>query len=109
MVMDLTKKKCEPCEGGVMPFTNEEAEMHLKYVEKWKLVGNKIEKGFEFKDFEKAMKFVNKIAVVAEREGHHPNILIHSWNKVKLEIYTHAIGGLSINDFILAAKIDKIK
>ncbi|HLC59070.1 MAG TPA: 4a-hydroxytetrahydrobiopterin dehydratase [archaeon] len=107
--MDLTKKKCEPCEGGIMPFTNEESEMHLKYVNKWKLIGIKIEKDFDFKDFEKALKFVNKVAAIAEKEGHHPNILIHSWNKVKLEIYTHSIGGLSVNDFILAAKIDKIK
>jgi len=65
-----------------------------------------IEREFTFKNFKKAMVFVNKVAELAESEGHHPNILLHSWNKVRLTFYTHAIGGLSENDFIMAAKVN---
>lgn len=86
-----------------------EADSFLKQVPEWKLVGNKIERGFKFKNFIQAMKFVNNVADLVEQEGHHPDILVYSWNHVKLTTYTHAIGGLSENDFILAAKIDKIK
>jgi 4a-hydroxytetrahydrobiopterin dehydratase len=107
--MDLTKKHCVPCEGGVKPFTKQQARKYLEQVKSWKLVGNKIEREFKFKNFLQAMKFVNNVAQLAEDEGHHPDILLYSWNHVKLTTYTHAIGGLSENDFILAAKIDKIK
>jgi len=106
--MDLTKKHCVPCEGGIPPMSKSEAEKYLKEVKGWQLVGNKIEKELKFKNFKQAMKFVNKVADLAEEEGHHPDILVYSWNKVKIMTYTHAIGGLSENDFILAAKIDKI-
>ncbi|MBI4010504.1 MAG: 4a-hydroxytetrahydrobiopterin dehydratase [Candidatus Aenigmarchaeota archaeon] len=106
--MDLTKKHCVPCEGGVPPMSKEETEKYLKEVKGWQLVGNKIEKDLKFRNFKKAMVFVNRVAGLAEKEGHHPDILVYSWNKVKLITYTHAIGGLSENDFILAAKIDKI-
>ncbi len=105
---DLTKKKCVPCEGGTPPFTTKEAEDYLKQVKDWKLVGNKIERDLKFKDFVAAMKFINKVADLAEQEQHHPDITVYSWNKVKLVTYTHAIGGLSENDFILAAKINKL-
>lgn len=106
--MDLTKKHCVPCEGGIPPMNKKEAEKYLKEVRGWQLIGNKIEKDLKFKNFKKAMEFVNKVAELAEEEGHHPDILVYSWNKVKLMTYTHAIGGLSENDFILAAKIDKL-
>lgn len=106
--MDLTKKHCVPCEGGIPPMSKEEAEKYLKEVKGWQLVGNKIEKDLKFRNFKQAMEFVNKVAELAEEEGHHPDILIYSWNKVKLMTYTHAIGGLSENDFILAAKIDEL-
>lgn len=86
----------------------EEAQKYLKKVDGWKLVGNKIEKNYKFKDFKQAMQFINKIADLAEKEGHHPNMFLHSWNRVKISTYTHAIGGLSENDFILAAKIDDL-
>ena len=81
----------------------------LHEVEDWELSDNagKILREFKFKDFVEAMEFVNKVAKLAEREGHHPNFDIR-WNKVKLELWTHAIGGLSENDFILAAKINKL-
>ncbi len=106
--MDLTKKHCVPCEGGIPPMSKSEAEKYLKEVKGWQLVGNKIEKELKFKNFKKAMEFVNKVADLAEEEGHHPDILVYSWNKVKLMTYTHAIGGLSENDFILATKIDNL-
>ena len=106
--MDLTKKHCVPCEGGIPPMDKEEAEKYLKQIKSWELVGNKIEKELKFKNFKKAMEFVNKVAELAEEEVHHPDILVYSWNKVKITTYTHAIGGLSENDFILAAKIDKL-
>lgn len=86
---------------------SKEAKKYLKGIKKWKLVGNKIERNFIFKNFQQAMKFVNRVADLAEREEHHPDILVYSWNKVKLVIYTHSIGGLSENDFALAAKINK--
>lgn len=87
--------------------SGEEAEALLEKVEGWKLKENKIRKVYRFKDFKESMRFVNKVADLAEEEGHHPDILV-SWNKVTLTLTTHAIGGLSRNDFILAAKIDKI-
>ena len=107
--MDLTKKKCVPCEGGIPPFTEKQAKDYLKQVKGWKLVGNKIERSLAFEDFMQAVKFVNKVADLAEEEQHHPDILLHSWNKMKLTVYTHVINGLSENDFILAAKIDKLR
>lgn len=106
--MDLTEKKCVPCEGGIPAFTEKQAKAYLKQIRGWKLVKNKIEKNLEVEDFVQALKFVNKVADLAEEEQHHPDILIHSWNKVKITLYTHVINGLSENDFILAAKIDKL-
>ncbi len=87
--------------------TEKEAKAMLTKVEGWELRENKIRKTYRFKDFKESMKFVNKVADLAEEEGHHPNIFI-SWNKVTLTLTTHAIGGLSDNDFIMAAKIDRI-
>ncbi len=88
--------------------SREEAEALLEKVEGWKLKENKIQRTYRFKDFKESMKFVNRVADLAEEEGHHPDIAI-SWNKVTLTLTTHAISGLSQNDFILAAKINKIK
>ncbi len=104
----LTNKKCVPCEGGVPPLTREEAEKLLAQVsDKWRLGEKSISADFKFKDFKESMAFVGKVAEIAEAEGHHPNIQIN-YNKVKIELWTHSIGGLSENDFILAAKIDSI-
>ncbi|HVS79824.1 MAG TPA: 4a-hydroxytetrahydrobiopterin dehydratase [Candidatus Paceibacterota bacterium] len=88
-----------------------ESEELLKEIsDGWKLVDNKeIRKEFAFKDFPEALAFVNKVGAIAETEGHHPNIFLHDWNKVDLTLSTHAIGGLSENDFILAAKIDTLR
>ena len=108
---ELAKKRCIPCEGGVEPYTPDEAgEMMQQLAPDWMLVDDAhlLVREFRFKDFAQAMAFANKIAVVAEEEGHHPDLSI-SWGAVGVELSTHAIGGLSENDFILAAKIDEIK
>ena len=104
---DFSQQHCVPCEGGTAPLSRTDAEETMKHVHGWVLVsdGKTIFRDFEFKDFKEAMVFVNKVADIAESEGHHPDISIW-WNKVKLELSTHAIGGLSTNDFILAAKIN---
>ncbi len=107
--MDLTQKKCVACEGGVEPFTKEQAAEYLKETPGWRILpdGLKIEREFKFKNFKESMAFVNKVADLAESEGHHPDIHI-LYNHVHLELSTHAIGGLSENDFILAAKINRL-
>lgn len=81
----------------------------MKHIPKWQLSpdGKSISRDFTFVDFKQAMEFVNKVAEIAEKEGHHPDLNI-KWNKVRLECSTHAIGGLSTNDFILAAKVDAV-
>ena len=106
---DLASKHCVPCEGGMPPATKEEAEILLGRVKDWKLSGDAkhISKEFKFKNFLEAMAFANKITAIAEEEGHHPDLSI-GWGRVGVELTTHAIKGLSENDFILAAKIDKI-
>jgi 4a-hydroxytetrahydrobiopterin dehydratase len=106
---DLTQQHCIPCEGGVAPLDKAAAEETMKHVPKWVLAddGKNISREFTFKDFKEAMVFVNKVADIAEAEGHHPDISIN-WNKVKLELSTHVIGGLSTNDFIVAAKVDTL-
>ena len=105
---DLAQKKCVPCEGGVPPLGKAEVERLLYQVSGWSLSGKWITKEFKFKNFVAAMKFVNRVADLAEEEGHHPDINIH-YNIVRFDIWTHAINGLSENDFILAAKIDALK
>ncbi len=106
--MELARKKCVPCEGGIAPLGPEEAKAYLKQVDAgWSLAGDRIAREFRFRDFREAMSFVNKVAGIAEAEGHHPDIHIR-WNRVRLELYTHAIKGLHENDFIVAAKIDAL-
>jgi len=106
---DLTKKTCKPCEGGVSAMSKSQAEQMLKNISGWELClkENKISKTFKFGDFYKTMAFVNAIAWVAGRENHHPQMEV-SYGKCKIDLSTHAIGGLSENDFILAAKIDAL-
>jgi len=106
--MDLTKKKCRACDGNLKAYTPDEARAMAPQVPKWKIRKDepRLWREFTFKDFVRAMKFVNKVAEIAEAEGHHPDVHIH-YNKVKLVLWTHDIGGLSENDFILAAKIDE--
>jgi len=108
--MALKDKKCVPCEGGVEPMKKDEEDKYLKEVPSWSIERNgthKIYKKFEFKDFKQAMQFVNKMGDVAEDEGHHPNFCVN-YNKVDVELFTHAINGLNENDFIMADKIDEL-
>ena len=106
---DILKKHCIPCEGGAAPLSRQAAEELGREIPTWSISENarSIFCDFLFEDFKEAIQFVNKVAELAEQEGHHPDITI-SWNKVRLVLSTHSIGGLSENDFILAAKIDNI-
>lgn len=106
---NLADKKCVACEGGLPPLPLSEIRHYLGLIDKdWQAIdAKKITRNFKFADFKKAMDFVNEAARLAEEEGHHPDIFI-SYNKVGLELWTHAVNGLSENDFILAAKIDSL-
>ncbi len=105
---DLTQKRCVPCEGGIPALAKAEVERLLAQLPGWKLDHKWITREFQFKNFVEAMKLVNRAAELAEAEGHHPDIHIH-YNRVRFDIWTHAIDGLSENDFILAAKIDALQ
>jgi 4a-hydroxytetrahydrobiopterin dehydratase len=105
----LTSQHCVPCEGGVLPLARDEALKLAAEANHWTLSedNTSISREVTFKDFNEALAFINKVGELAESEGHHPDI--HCWwNKVKLELSTHAIGGLSNNDFILAAKVNQL-
>lgn len=114
--MNLAQKHCQACEGDVPPFTVQQAQELLPHAPGWELQNKVAAKGttpmlarlFKFKDFVGAMAFVNRVADLAEAEGHHPDIHI-SWNRVRLELTTHSIKGLSENDFIMAAKINEME
>jgi len=103
----LVKGHCVPCEGGAAPLDPEEVAKYLSLLKtSWTVVEDKaIEKKFKFKDFMEAMSFVNEIAEIAEEQGHHPDIGVY-YNKVEIALTTHAINGLSTNDFIMASKIE---
>jgi 4a-hydroxytetrahydrobiopterin dehydratase len=109
---DLLNKKCVPCEGGVLPFDISEIYKYQKKVDGWNIKKNEKEnfflnKKFNFENFSESQEFVNKVGIISEEEGHHPDILF-GWGYAEIKITTHAIEGLSENDFILAAKIDQI-
>ena len=109
---DLLDKKCIPCEGDTFPFDISEIHKYQKKVDGWILKKNEkkiylLEKNFVFKDFIKSQNFIIKVGEISEQENHHPDILF-GWGYAKILITTHAIEGLSENDFILAAKIDQI-
>lgn len=105
--MSLTEGKCEPCEGGMPPLTDEEVQKYLKDVSGWSKVENTIEKEFKFDKYLEGLEFVYSVGKLAEEEGHHPDVYL-GYKNVKITLTTHAISGLSRNDFILAAKIDEI-
>ncbi len=109
MSIKLTEKKCIPCEGGTPPLTPDEFKKYLPQLKnKWDVIEDKkISHTFKYKTFKEAIAFVNKVAALAEQEDHHPNIHV-LYNKVKIVLTTHSIGGLSENDFIMAAKIETI-
>jgi len=109
---DLFEKKCLPCEGGVVPFDISEIHKYQKKVDGWEIIENEnkiffLFKKFKFENFKKSQNFINEVGKISEEEGHHPDILF-GWGYAEIKITTHAINGLSENDFILAAKIDKI-
>ena len=109
---DLLKKNCIPCEGGASSFDINEIHKYLKKVDGWDVKKNEkkikfLEKSFVFKNFINSQNFINKVGEVSEKENHHPDISF-GWGYAKIMITTHAIEGLSENDFILAAKIDQI-
>lgn len=107
--MSLSEKSCVPCRGGVPPLTKEEIEPLLKELIGWEVKDDKrLLKSFKFKDFKSSLDLANKIGELAESENHHPDLLVR-WGELGIELWTHAIGGLTESDFILAAKIDKIK
>src|SRR3989344_633014 len=108
--VNLAQKECIPCEKGGPPLPVQEAEKLLQQLQGWMLWpdAKTISKSYKFKNFKEAFSFAAKIADIAESEGHHPELLV-SWGRVDVELSTHSIGGLSENDFILAAKIDGIK
>ena len=109
---NLFDKKCVPCEGGVPPLDLKEIHKYQTKVDDWDVKPNEkkifhLEKNYKFKNFLDSQKFVNKVGEISENEGHHPDIT-YGWGYAKIIIITHAIEGLSENDFILASKIDQI-
>ena len=109
---DLLDKKCVPCEGGILPFDVSEIHKYQKKVDGWNVKTSEkkkyfLEKNFQFKNFKNSQNFINKVGEISEKENHHPDISF-GWGYAKIVITTHAIDGLSENDFILAAKIDQI-
>ena len=107
---ELVRKSCSPCEGGVPPLSDEVARSLLKSIDGWELTenGRRIRRRWVAKNFLAAIEFFNKVAALAEQEGHHPDLHLEGYRNVAIELWTHAIGGLSENDFILAAKIDEV-
>jgi 4a-hydroxytetrahydrobiopterin dehydratase len=106
---DLASKTCVPCKGSVPPLAGKDLEALAKQVPQWKVMnGHHIMRTFTFPDFRQALAFVNKVGEIAEQQGHHPDILL-SWGKAEITTWTHKINGLTESDFILAAKIDKLK
>jgi 4a-hydroxytetrahydrobiopterin dehydratase len=109
---DLLNKKCVPCEGGILPFDISEIHKYQKKVDGWDVKKDKknnyfLQKKFKFKNFKISQSFIEKVGEISEKEDHHPDICF-GWGYATIIISTHAINGLSENDFILAAKIDQI-
>jgi len=106
-VADLAHKKCRPCEGGVSPLKTREIENLLKQLDGWQRAGETISKNYVFRNYYQTMAFVNAIAWLAHREDHHPDLAV-GYRECRVRYTTHAIGGLSENDFICAAKVDAL-
>lgn len=106
--MSLSEKSCVPCRGGVPPLPADEVERLLGELDGWRVIeGHHLTKNFIFPDFARALALVNRVGAVAEQEGHHPDLYL-TWGKVRIDIFTHAIDGLTESDFILAAKLDRL-
>lgn len=106
-ICDLSSRHCIPCEGGSQPLGGEEAERFLASLSGWELQDGAITKRFEFKDFCRTMAFVNAVAWIAHMEGHHPDLEV-SYRACRVRYTTHAVNGLSENDFICAARVDAL-
>ena len=108
MTTELAEKECKPCKKETLPLKGEQLRKYSDQLGNgWKLANeHHLEKDFSFKDFRQALEFTNCVGKIAERENHHPDIYL-TWGKVGLKLWTHNIGGLSENDFILAAKVDE--
>ncbi len=104
---DLATRKCKPCEGGVAPYTRAQADELLRSLKGWIIEGDKLVKLYPFKNYYQTMAFVNALAWISHREDHHPELYV-AYNQCRVEYSTHAIGGLSENDFICAAKCDTL-
>ena len=107
----LAAKKCVPCEGGVEPCSLDFSNEQLSQLSGWQLTADnqRIRKDWTMKNFVAGLEFFEKVGAIAEAEAHHPDLHLVGYKNVSIEIWTHAIGGLSENDFILAAKIDELK
>ena len=107
---ELTQKKCRPCEGGVPPLSTAEVQLLLPNVPQWRLTadGKGIRREWRVKDFATALDFFQRVGQIAEAEDHHPDLHLTGYRNVAIELSTHAVGGLTENDFILAAKIDQL-
>ena len=104
---DLVKKRCKPCEGGVAPYDAAQTKEMLKQLKAWIVEDGKLVKLYPFRNYYETMAFVNALAWISHREDHHPDLQV-GYNKCRVEYLTHAIGGLSENDFICAAKADAL-
>jgi 4a-hydroxytetrahydrobiopterin dehydratase len=106
----LAKKKCRPCEGGVPALSPDEVKKLSKDVPQWRIDANgkRIRREWRVKDFATGLEFFNRIGAIAESEDHHPDLHLVGYRDVAIELWTHAVGGLTENDFILAAKIDQL-
>jgi 4a-hydroxytetrahydrobiopterin dehydratase len=106
---DLAGKTCVPCRGGVPPMARSEAERYLQEAPGWALMdaGKRIERKFTFRNFKEALALVNRVGALAEDEGHHPDITF-GWGYATVSLHTHKIKGLHENDFIIAAKINRL-
>ena len=105
----LAEKRCIPCRGGIPPLTAEEITPLLDQLEEWSVVDNHhLQKLVQFPDFKTALDFTNQVGALAEAEDHHPDIYL-AWGKVELTLWTHKIDGLTESDFVMAAKVDRIR
>jgi 4a-hydroxytetrahydrobiopterin dehydratase len=106
---ELAKRRCVPCQGGVPALKGKEIEDLLSQIAQWQAVDeHHLTKTFRFADFARALAFVNEVAAIAEAEGHHPDVYL-TWGRVRIDVWTHKIDGLTESDFVLAAKIDEVK
>jgi 4a-hydroxytetrahydrobiopterin dehydratase len=106
----LSQKRCVPCEGAVRALSRDEAEAMLKEIEGWALDADarRIARNWNVKNFMAGIDFFNQIAALAEEEGHHPDLHLEGYRRISIVLWTHAVGGLTENDFILAAKINQL-